>query len=61
MWALSGIIFNIGEEVALDARRDDVSRRHLLEVQVIVRRHHGEGPLNAEVEGAPETLGHPTA
>ena len=44
-----------------DAGRDDVPRRYQLEVHVIMRRGHGEGPLNAEAEGALGMLGNPTA
>ena len=88
MRTLSGVVFNVGEEVtrklhgqslgealdggigllhcghrgiSLDARRDDVARRHLLEVHDIVCRHHTEGPLNAESEGTFEMLDHLTA
>ena len=56
-----GLLHSSHRVVPLNARRDDVSRRHLLEVHVIVRRRHGEGPLNAEAKGAPKALGHPTA
>ena len=56
-----GLLHSSHHVIPLDARRDDISHRHLLEVHVIVHRRHSEGPLNAEAEGAPETLSHPTA
>ena len=88
MQTLGGVIFNIGEEVALeqlgqggggtldggigllhsshriislDARRDDVSCHHPLEVHDVVRRRHPEGLLDTEAEGILEAFGHPAA
>ena len=88
MQTLGSVIFNVGEEVALeqhgqgrggtldggvgllhsshrvislDAKHDNLTHRHPLEVYDIVRRHHAKGPLNAEAEGTFEMLGHLTA
>ena len=41
--------------------RDDVPRRHPLEIHEVMRRGHGESPQDTEAEGALGMFGNPAA
>jgi hypothetical protein len=56
-----GLLHSRNRSIFVSARRDDVARGHLLEIDDVVRRQHTEGLLIAEVEGTLEALGHPAA
>ena len=55
------VVHDSRRSVRIGAGRDDVPRRHQLEVHVIVCRSHGEGSLDAETEGTLGVLGDPIA
>ena len=55
-----GLLHSSHRVISLDAKHDNLTHRHPLEVYDVVRRHHAKGPLNAEAEGTFEMLGHLT-
>ena len=56
-----GIIHNGRRGVRVSVIRNDVPRRHPLEIHEVVRQGHGEGPQDTEAEGALGVFGNPTA
>jgi hypothetical protein len=47
----------VPRHLVLDADRDDVARGDSLEVDLVVRRHHAKGLLDAQVKGAAHAPG----
>ena len=56
-----GFVHNGRRGVRIGVVRNDVPRRHPLEIHEVVCRGHGEGPQDTEVEGTLGVFGNPTA